>query len=489
MGAPAGHTGHGKQRGVQLGGDIQHPVNKAGVKVHVGGNALIDVALLRDDLRRQPLHGAVQGKLLVQAFFAAELLHAAAQDAGARVADGVDGVAHAVDQAGAVEPLFMQQALQVVPDGVLVAPVGQSGFHVLEHPRHLDVGAAVAGAFQAGQCGGHAAVGIGAAAGDHMGGEGGVVAAAVLRVEHQAQVQDMGLQRRVAGVGPQQREEIFRRGKLRLRCVDIQALALFIGIGLVAVHRQQRRDGQQVDALAHHVGQRDVVRGAVVAGHGQDTAGKRVHHVLAGRLHDHVPHKVGRQRAVHTELAVEIGQLLSVRQLAEHQQKRRFLKAEPPAGEKILHQRLDGVAAVIQLARAGHAPAVLLPAGHDLADLGQTRHNAHAVHVAQAPLDVIAGIIVRVDAAVGTAQGRQRVQLRCDTGKILHCCPSFFASFSSVRSPKNKNIHFQYNRDLRRNREQNVNIFADIQGVIFFRSGRAQKFFCKNSCFFRTGLL
>ena len=57
-------------------------------------------------------------------------------------------MAHAVNQAGMVKFLFMQQAQQVGADFLLVLPILDIGFHILKHPHNLDICAAVARPFQ-----------------------------------------------------------------------------------------------------------------------------------------------------------------------------------------------------------------------------------------------------------------------------------------------------------------------------------------------------
>ena len=55
-------------------------------------------------------------------------------------------MAHAVNQAGAVKGLLVQQLVEVGADLLLVAPVLDVGLDVLEHAHHLNVGAAMLGA-------------------------------------------------------------------------------------------------------------------------------------------------------------------------------------------------------------------------------------------------------------------------------------------------------------------------------------------------------
>ena len=62
--------------------------------------------------------------------------------------------------------------------------------------------------------------------------------------------------------------------------VDEQALAVVIvAVGLVAVHRQQGEQGDQLHALAQHVGDGNIFRILVIGIQGEHTAGQGVHHV------------------------------------------------------------------------------------------------------------------------------------------------------------------------------------------------------------------
>ena len=54
-----------------------------------------------------------------------------------------------------------------------------------------------------------------------MVGEGGVIAAAVIRVQHQRHIQGPGLQLGIGAVLPQQTQEILRRGQLRQGNMDV----------------------------------------------------------------------------------------------------------------------------------------------------------------------------------------------------------------------------------------------------------------------------
>ena len=102
--------------------------------------------------------------------------------------------------------------------------------------------------------------------------------------------------------------------------MDKQALSVVImTVGLVAVDRDQREQGNQLQALAQHIGDADVVGIFIVGIQGQHAAGQGVHHIRARRLHDNIPDKGGGQGAVIGQQSLKILQLPFVGQLAEQQ--------------------------------------------------------------------------------------------------------------------------------------------------------------------------
>ena len=86
---------------------------------------------------------------------------------------------------------------------------------------------------------------------------------------------------------------------------------------LIAVHRELREQGNQLDALAQHVRPGRIVRLLVVRVERENAAGKRVHHVARGRFHDDIAHKIRGQGAVIGEQLPELRKLIRIRQLAE----------------------------------------------------------------------------------------------------------------------------------------------------------------------------
>lgn len=106
---PADDTRAGEHRGVELQRKIQHAVNEAAVEVDVCGYTFVNMALLADDLRSQFLDHSVQPVIFLSVFFFCQLLNEALKDARTRVGNGVNRMAHTVNQTFLVERLFVQQ--------------------------------------------------------------------------------------------------------------------------------------------------------------------------------------------------------------------------------------------------------------------------------------------------------------------------------------------------------------------------------------------
>ena len=400
MGAPAHDARHGEHRGVQLQRDAQHLVDEAAVKVHVGADALEDAALARDDPGRQLLDALVEREVALPALFGGQLLDVALEHALARVGQRIDRVAHAVDEALAVEGLAVYDLFKVGLHLVPVLPVAHVGADVLHHLHDLDVGAAVLGPLERGHRRGDGGIGVRARGGDHARGEGGVVAAAVLHVQYERGVQHLGLGGGVALVGAQHHQQVFGGGQRGVGAVDDHALhALVVVVGVVAVHRQQREFADQLDTLAQRVGHGGVLGVPVVGGQRQYAARHGVHDIVAGRLHDDIAGEIGGQRAALADQLRKLALLRLVGQLAHQQQVGDALKAQLVLAQ-LPDQLLDAVAAVPQLAVAGRLFAVHHARGHDLGDVGQARQHAVAVLVAQALVHAVLVVQPRRDAVV-----------------------------------------------------------------------------------------
>ena len=349
---------------------------------------------------------------------------------------GVDGVAQAVDEAAAVKGILIQNFGQIIGHAALVIPVLHMGLDVGHHLHDLAVGAAVAGALQGSHGRRNGRIGVRAGGGDDVVGEGGVVAAAVVGVEHKRHVQGPGFQFRVAAVLPQQPQEVFGSAELRLGHMDEQALARqAVPPRLIGVDGQHRHVGGELEALTQHVLQADVVGLVVVAEQRQDGPLHGVHQVSGGRLHNNVPEEVGGQGPVGCQLHAEVLELLRRGQFAEQQQIGRLLKGEPaPLGGAL--DDLPAVDAAVVQDTVGRRDVLTVGGvgdhvvGLDFRHAGQAGQNAPSILVTQAPLYIVFLVETGVDEVLFLP-----LFLQCqDSGRDLTVSvfPVFFPDHSAV---------------------------------------------------------
>ena len=213
-----------------------------------------------------------------------------------------------------------------------------------------------------------------------MGGKAGVVTAAVLHVQDQGDIQDLRLQRRIAAVRAQNVQNILRGGQFGLGLVYVQALSVMVvTVCLIAVDRQHREKGDQLQTLSEYVRQGRVVRPVVVGVEREHASGKRVHHVVAGRFHDDIAYKAGGKRTVTGQQTGKLCQFVPVRQLIEQKQISHFLKAEAVLACKTIDQILNVVAAVEETAVCRDLYTVHDLTGAHVGDIGQAGKDALTV--------------------------------------------------------------------------------------------------------------
>ena len=318
---------------------------------------------------------------------------------------------HAVDQPLAVKGFAMEQLFQVGFQLLVVLDVVEVVPDVLHHMHDHQVGTAVARALEGAQRRRHGRVGVGAGGGDHTGGKGGVVAAAVLGVQQQRHVQHAGLQRGVLHIRAQHPQKVLCGGKAGVRAVDIHTGVFFVVvIGVVAVHRQHGEDARQLDALAQHVGGVQVRSLGVVGRQRQHAARHAVHDIMAGRLHNDIAGKVGGHGAALAQHRAELFQLLRGGQLAKQQQIARLLKGKAAAAAAV-DQVFYVIAAVQQLTVCRVLDPVHILERPDVRDVGQTCQHALAGLVAQTGLDPELPVEVLGDAVVLCAKGLLLVEV------------------------------------------------------------------------------
>ena len=184
--------------------------------------------------------------------------------------------------------------------------------------------------------------------------------------------------------------------------MDEQALTLAVPPGLIGVNSQHRHIAHQLQALAQHILQADVVGLVIIAEQGQNGPLHGIHQILGRIFQNDVPEEVGGQGAVGGQLDAEILQLLHCGQLAEQQQVSRLLKGKAaPLGRAL--DDFPAVDAPVVQNTVGRGDVLPVSGVHihvvglDLRYAGQSGQDAAAILIPQAPLDVVFFIQLGVD--------------------------------------------------------------------------------------------
>jgi len=412
VGAPARRTGDGEQGGIKLHRYAQHAIYEAGVHIHVGTHGDGHMLALHDKLYAYALHIFHQLQLLQPSLVRGQFSGVFFYHHGSGVGHGVYRVAQTVYLAGLVAVAAVQQLRQVAAQLGIVVIVGHVGLYVAEHLHYLGVGAAVERALQGTYGRGDCAVCVGAGGGHAAAGEGGVVAAAVVGVEHQHHVQDVGFLVGVALVRAHHAQEVLRQGQLRLRIVDIQRVAQQVvphdGIGVGHDKRHPRHD---LHRLAQHVGGGSVVGAGVVGIQGQHAPGQLVHEIVGRSLEDNVLGEADGQISGLGQQSLEAVKLGLVGQLAQQQKIHGLLIAEGAGFQVCLHNVRGIDASVIKLARHWDALAVYNGVALHAAHARDADDDAGAVGIAQAALYVHMCVLFVVYAIRGHNVGIQLLQV------------------------------------------------------------------------------
>ena len=169
-------------------------------------------------------------------------------------------MSHSVNQDGSVEGFLAEHTVQEIRDLLVVLPIGDGRPELVKHAHDFEVRAAVARPLKRAQRSRDRRVGIRTRRRHDVGGEGRVVAAAVLGMQHERHVEYERLEFGEAAVRAQHVKEVLGGRVLRLRPVDDEALVVeFVEVGLVGVDGEHRELRDEVQALAQHV----ACRGAV----------------------------------------------------------------------------------------------------------------------------------------------------------------------------------------------------------------------------------
>ena len=159
--------------------------------------------------------------------------------------------------------------------------------------------------------------------------------------------------------------------------MDDKALPeLIVVVCVIRIHRQEREGGDQLQALAHHIVDADIVGVVIIGVQRQHTARQRVHHIAAGRFENDVTHEVGGKRAVVCKRLAKTLQFVFVREFAAQKQIGDLFKTGMRIVHESIHDLLYVDAAVEQLAVAGDEFTVHFFVGLDFRDLRQSGQHA-----------------------------------------------------------------------------------------------------------------
>ena len=145
---PSGDSRDGENRRVEFDRKSEHAVGESAEEVDIRADTFIDLALGGNDLRGKTFHCRVECEFFFIALFCGDTLYESAEDLCTRIGQLIDRVSHTVDQTGVIERFLVEQGSQVTADLLLIRPVLEIGFHIVEHAHHLDVGTAVLGTFE-----------------------------------------------------------------------------------------------------------------------------------------------------------------------------------------------------------------------------------------------------------------------------------------------------------------------------------------------------
>ena len=211
--------------------------------------------------------------------------------------------------------------------------------HIFKHLNDLDIGAAVTRAFERTERRGNRCVSIRAGGGNDVGGKGGVVTAAVFRVKHESEVENLCFQLGEFTVFTEKMEKIFRCGKLGLGDMDEKALVFVIMLeGLIAVNGEHREYGDELQALTENVSDGGIVGIFIVSVERKDASGEDIHHIFAGSFEDHIADERSRQAAVFGKGATEAFELLGIGKLGEKKKVGCFFKTETIVIQETFHE-------------------------------------------------------------------------------------------------------------------------------------------------------
>ena len=239
-------------------------------------------------------------------------------------------------------------------------------------------------------------VGIGAR--NSAAGKRRVVAAAVLSMQHEHDVERFRLSVGKLSIGAQHRKNSLG-GRLAGNVVmnEHGVAEEFIAHHMVRKHHDARKAREQHDSRIDFMLRAAVLRFVIESVELQHRAAHSIHQIARRRLHNVIRRESIGQVALGGDEVVEGFQLFGRRKLARHKQVCRFLEAEAVFGDGMVDQIGNAVAAIRQAAAIGNFIALGNNVAMHVRDIRNANHNACTVGIAQASLDIVSGVITRID--------------------------------------------------------------------------------------------
>ena len=208
-----------------------------------------------------------------------------------------------------------------------------------------------------------------------------IVTAAMIHMEHKRHIQNLSLKLCILPVLTEHHQDILCRRQFRRRRIDKKILPHPVAVCMIPVYHQHRELADQIQALAQHVRNRGVVRLVIVGIQLQDASGNVIHHILAGRLHNDIPEKIGRQHPALCQHHLKILQLLCVRKLSEQEQVCGLLEARMLGIQESFYNVLDIISAVVEAPCARHFFPVDNLLGTDIGYISQACKHTLSIQI------------------------------------------------------------------------------------------------------------
>ena len=387
MGNPAGNARRGKQGSEQFFRDSQHMISQAGIEVDIGGDHCSPA--LHDDLLDNILKQFVEGEFIHAALFFREAAAQLAQQLRAGVAHGIDRMAEAIDQAAVVIIVLIQDPFDDRLELVLVRRVIRIRDDLAHHACHRDIRPAMLGPFERADRSTEGGIEVCSGGSHNDVCEGGVVTAAVIRVDQKDRVKQVRLHVCERAVGTEHIQDIFRHGILGTGIMDDQGAPVKgMDLGIVGIAAQGRELCDQVDPLEEILIDVCLIRIIIIVVERENSGLELVHQVAGGLEQQLIRKEALGQIIAERETGLEILEFLSVRQITEKKQETGLLK--PEIFLAVLDQVADRISAEEQIAFTGNDMVILIHGiTDDIRDLGEPDPDAGSVVVSQSLLYIV----------------------------------------------------------------------------------------------------